>query len=77
MTAYAGAFAATVIALAVLPVTGIVFDAAASATSIGWFALVAFGSRRDLVIWARRVFFASLLVVLALSVSMGIDGSLR
>lgn len=76
MTAYAGAFAATVIALAVLPVTGIVFDVAASAASMAWFALVAFGSQRDQVAWARRVFFASLLVVLVLSVSLGIDGSL-
>lgn len=77
MIGYAGAFAASVVALAILPVTGIVFDVAASASSLAWLALVAFGSRRDEVAWARRVFFASLLVVLALSVSMGIDGSLR
>jgi protoheme IX farnesyltransferase len=77
MTAYAGAFAGSVVALAALPVTGIVFDAAASAVAVGWFAQVAFGSRRDGITWARRVFFASLLVVVVLSVSLAIDGSLR
>lgn len=77
MAGYAGAFAASVVALALLPVTGIVFDVAATATALAWFALVARGARGNGIGWARRVFFASLLVVLALSVSMGIDGSLR
>jgi len=78
MFAYAAAFVASVAALSLTGPVGPVFWVPSCAAAALWFAQVARGFRaRDDVSWARGVFFSSLVVVLVLGVSLGLDGALH
>lgn len=78
MLAYTAAFAASVAALSLTGPVGPFFWAPSCAVTAAWLAQVAWGFRaRDDEAWARGVFFTSLVVVLVLGVSLGVDGALH
>lgn len=78
MLAYTMAFSVSACALAWIGPAGWIFASVAVASSVGWLAVVASGFRaRDDVRWSRTTFYASLVVVMGLGLSLSIDGLLR
>lgn len=78
MFAYTLAFSVSACALAWIGPAGWIFKAVAVSCAAGWLFVVAGGFRaRDDVRWAWTTFYASLVVVMGLSLSLTIDGLLR
>lgn len=75
IVAYIIAFAFAAMMLTVSGYVGFGYLAVAIATSLWWLRMALLGYRRDNddVAWARRVFFASIFIITALSVAMAID----
>ncbi|MFM2485891.1 heme o synthase [Celerinatantimonas yamalensis] len=75
IVAYIIAFALAAVMLSVSGYVGFGYLAVAVVTSIWWLRMALLGYRpnSDDTAWARRVFFASILIITALSVAMAVD----